>query len=344
MKRYGISRALLGSAAAIVAAGSLAAGHDTPGRPVQGTIWVANRGAHSIRGFDADSGAVVKTIAMAPNSQPGALAVAKRKIYVAEEFGAPPAIAIVDPDAGVVVKRLFMPGGSRPHHVHASPSENLVAVGLFGTDLVAVVDTHDDALVGVWDADPSTSNGRVHAGVFSPDGNTLYLASDGSSEVIAMDPYTGRVLWRMTVPGAHEIAVTHDGKRAYVSRRTANQVAVLDLENQTYTDAFAIGLPDTLALSANEKLLTVGLRTSPAQMAVVDTETLQIQFVTLSPPGESATTGAHQWTSPGGRFTFAAYEGGTLPGLAVIDHDNGHEVVDRLSYAGRPHGVAHAHP
>jgi hypothetical protein len=33
------------------------------------------------------------------------------------------------------------------------------------------------------------------------------------------------------------------------------------------------------------------------------------------------------------------YEGGSSPGVAVIDHRDGNQVVARLSYPGRPHGV-----
>ncbi len=88
-------------------------------------------------------------------------------------------------------------------------------------------------------------------------------------------------------------------------------------------------------------MLTVGLRTAPAQMAVVDTESLQYQLVTLSEPGQTTTIGGHQWTSPSGRFTFASFEGGAHPGLAVIDHKAGNIVVQRLDYPGRPHGVDH---
>jgi hypothetical protein len=69
-------------------------------RSTHATIWVANRGVHTIRGFDARTGEVVHTVAMAPNSQPGDLAFAKGKLYVAEEFGTPPSIAIVDPEPG----------------------------------------------------------------------------------------------------------------------------------------------------------------------------------------------------------------------------------------------------
>ena len=317
---------------------SPAAGHAS-GASVDGVIWVANRGAHTIRGFDAATGAVVHTVSMAPNSQPGDLAYAKGKVYVAEEFGTPPAIAIVDAGAGIVIDRILLPAGTRPHHVHAGPGGNLVALGLYGTDLVAVVDTHDDTLLGPWDSNPATTNGRVHAAVFSNDGNTLYLASDASNEVTAIDPRTGQVFWRMTVPAAHELAVLRNGKTAFVSRRTVGKLAVIDLESHTYADVLDVGLPDTLALSANEKLLTVGLRTSPARMAVVDTETFAVQFVNIGTPGQTTTIGGHQWTSPSGRYTFAAFEGGSNPGVAVIDHAAGHEVIQRWAYAGRPHGV-----
>lgn len=322
------------------AAGPLILADGASDGSVNGVIWVANRGAHTIRGFDADSGAVLHTVSMAPNSQPGDLAFAKGKVYVAEEFGTPPAIAVVDASTGIVASRILLPAGARPHHVHASVGGNFVAVGLFGTDRVAVVDTRDDTLLGPWDSNPATTNGRVHAGVFSKDGNTLYLASDASNEVIAMDPRTGDVLWRMIVPGAHELAVTHDGKTAVVSRRTADMLATINLDDPTqpYRDVLSLRLPDTLSLSANQKLLTVGLRTSPATVAVVNTDTFGPPvLVTLS--AEPATIAGHQWTSPSGRYTFAAFEGGASPGVAVIDHAAGHQVVQRFLYPGRPHGV-----
>jgi len=319
-----------------------------PARPTSATanatIWVANRGAHTIRGFDARTGEEVSTIPMAANSQPGDLAFAKGKLYVAEEFGTPPAIAIVDPESGAILTRIPFATGSRPHHVHASNGGNLIAVGLFGTDHVAVIDTHDDTLLGPWDSNPLTTTGRVHAAVFSKNGQRLYLASDATNEVIAINPRTGHIFWRMTVPGAHELEVTDDGKSAYVSRRTASRLAVIDLETQTFHDVLTLGLPDTLRLSANEKMLTVGLRTMPAQLAVVDTRTFEVELVNLSAPGETTTIAGHQWTSPGGQYTFASFEGGANPGVAVVDHRAGNEVIARLPYPGRPHGVDHARP
>ncbi len=235
-----------------------------------------------------------------------------------------------------------MAPGARPHHVHTSRSGKLVAFGLYGTDLVAVVDARTDTLLGPWDTNPApgATSGRAHAGVFSPNGKILYVASDASNEVIALDPRTGEVFWRLNVPGAHELVVTRDGNTAYVSRRTANWVSVIDLRHhETFTDVLSLGLPDTMRLSRNGRQLTVGLRTMPAQVAVVDTRTFEHQLVRIGPVLETTTIAGHQWTSPNGRFTFAAFEGGTSPGVAVIDHRAGNQVISTLAYAGRPHGV-----
>ena len=331
---------LAGIAVVIATSTAFVAGDTSQNRGLNGTIWAANRATHTIRGFDARSGAVVNTIPMAPNSQPGDLAYAKGKLYVAEEFGTPPALAVLDAGSGDVITRFFFAAGSRPHHVHASSGGNLISVGLYGTDTVAVIDTHQDVLLGPWDSNTLTTNGRVHAGVFSNDEQTLYLTSDASNEIIAMEPWSGHVLWRLAVPGAHELAVTHDGKTAYVSRRTQNHVSTIDLEaHDGYVDVLAVGLPDTLQLSANEKRLTVGLRTSPAQLAVVDTRTFTYEVINLSAPGDAGSTGGHQWTSPSGRYTFASFEGGANPGVAVVDHAAGNAVVQILGYPGRPHGV-----
>jgi DNA-binding beta-propeller fold protein YncE len=218
----------------------------------------------------------------------------------------------------------------------------LVAFGLYGTDTVAVVDTRTDTLLGPWDTNPApgATDGRAHAAVFAPNGKTLYVASDASNEIIALDPRTGEVFWRLNVPGAHELAVSQNGKTAYVSRRTVNQLSVIDLQrHETFTDVLSLGLPDTVRLSRNDKQLTVGLRTMPAQLAVVDTRTFEYELVRLGPILETITIAGHQWTSPDGRFTFAAFEGGTNPGVAVIDHRVGNSVVETLAYPGRPHGV-----
>ena len=130
-------------------------------------------------------------------------------------------------------------------------------------------------LLGPWDSNPDTINGRVHAAVFSKDGNTLYLANEGANEVDAIDPRTGYVLLADAGPTRYTNSSSPTTANArIVSRRGDNKVALIDLENQTtLKTVLTLGLPDTMQLSANEKLLTIGLRTSPAQLAVVNTKT-----------------------------------------------------------------------
>ncbi len=349
MKTYR-SFAIVTLTAAIPLAGLTAMSADSGKRNVNGTIWVANRGANSIQGFDASDGTPTDPVPMRAGSQPGDLAYASHKLYVAEERATPPAIAVVDPVTGGIIKRLMFPNGSRPHHVHASASGELVAVGLYGTDQIAVVETENDTVLGTWH-DPSGPTARVHAGVFSQDGETLYFLNDATGKLTAIAPRTGTVMWSMDVPGAHEMVVSHNNKTAFVSRRPLNQLAMVDLETHTtYTDVLGIGLPDTFDMSANEKILTLGLRTSPAQLAVLDVDSLMsggapiVSVVDLAPTGSGTTTGGHQWTTPNGQYTFASYEGTTSAGLVVIDHRAGNAVVQRIPYPGAPHGVTHVPP
>jgi DNA-binding beta-propeller fold protein YncE len=330
----------LGGLAAIAAAAVVSVAAAEPVDPissVDGTIWVANRGAHTVRAFDASTGEVVNTVEMRSGSQPGDLAHARGKLYVTEEFGTPPAIAVVDATTGVVERRFFTAANSRPHHVHTSPGGELVAVGLYGTDTVAVIDTATGTLLGPWDTDRVGTSGRIHAGVFSRDGSTLFVASDATGEVIALDPRTGALRWRMSVPAAHELAAARDGATLYVTRRIANMTSVVDLRSRKFSDLFPLGLPDTLRLAARDRRLTIGLRTSPAQLA--DANTLAGSFGLVTLASEAGTLAGHQWTSPDGLYTFAAFEGGSNPGVAVVNHRAGDRVVATLAYPGRPHGV-----
>jgi outer membrane protein assembly factor BamB len=74
-----------------------------------GTIWVANRdpAVNTIRAFDGGTGEIVRTVEMAPRSEPGDLAVANGKVYVSEERGDAPAIAVVDAATGTILRRFF---------------------------------------------------------------------------------------------------------------------------------------------------------------------------------------------------------------------------------------------
>ena len=119
---------------------------------------------------------------------------------------------------------------------------------------------------------------------------------------------------------------------------------MIDLETRSIRGEIALSVPDTLQLSANEKLLTVGLRTpGPAQWRRSLSSTRTRWTSTSSRSAVSGTIAGHQWTSPNGQYTFAAFEGPGA-GVAVIDHAAGNAVIATLPYGGRPHGVDFARP
>ena len=98
--------------------------------------------------------------------------------------------------------------------MHAGRDGSLAAFGLYGTDYgCGRRHPHGHAARSVGHQSGSGRDGRrAHAAVFATNGKTLYVASDASDEIIALDPRTGEIFWRLNVPGAHELAITQNGK------------------------------------------------------------------------------------------------------------------------------------
>jgi hypothetical protein len=89
-----------------------------------------------------------------------------------------------------------------------------------------------------------------------------------------------------------------------------------------------VGQENADKIADHDRLLTIGLRGTPAQILLVRTDPLEIVGagpLTIAGPG---TIAGHQWTSPNGRWTIAAFEGGSTPGFAVIDHRSGAIVTE----------------
>lgn len=318
---------------ALVGAG--VAGASAPARPgLEGTIWVGNRSLPAAAGYDAATGALRHTVALAALASD--VAAGKGKVYVGEE--SLKSIAVVDGRSGDLLRRIET--GGRPHHLEGTSGGNYVTYSLFDMNKVGVIDARTDEIVGEWAASASPL-ARTHASALSTDARTVYAANDVTNEITAVDTRSGELLFSIPVARAHELVVTPNERTAYVACRGANLIRVVDLERREVVAEIPVSLPDTLQLSRNGKQLTVGLRTTDvARVAVIDTESLAVTTIVL--PG---TLAAHQWTSANGRWTFAAFEGGPAPGTAVIDHDT-NTVVDVLPFpgGGKPHGLDYAGP
>ena len=133
---------LLGILAIALAASAAGARKADRLTTLEGTIWVANRGAHTIRGFDAATGSVV---AHGCDGAP-ALSPATSRTHAAGSMSPRSSARRPRSRSSIPTRASSRSGssshpGSRPHHVHTSPGGDLVAFGLYGTDTVAVVDT-----------------------------------------------------------------------------------------------------------------------------------------------------------------------------------------------------------
>ncbi len=98
-----------------------------------------------------------------------------------------------------------------------------------------VVDRHE----GVFRLDPATlepidtidTGPRPHGLVASPDGRTLYITVETSSELLKVDVATHEIIGRVGVgPIPNEPTLSRDGKYAFVPQRAADKTAVVDTD------------------------------------------------------------------------------------------------------------------
>jgi DNA-binding beta-propeller fold protein YncE len=313
--------------------------------PVSGTVWAVERfdgGPNTLAAFDASTGDVVGVWAVGRRPIGVTAPRGTGKVYTADERSNQLTV-VSKKDLSIVT---HIPIGPFPHHMMASPNGKFIYVGEYGTNKVGVVDTTLDERVAEYTA--STNPGaKTHAVWITNDGKNLYATNEGSVQadtgtLSKLDAVTGTRLWE--IPTGHrpsEVLVTPNGKTAYVSIRNDNAVKVYDVSGETpvLTGETFIGVqPDTLQITNDGKTLVVGLRSVP-QMALMDTATLHVRWVSLADYGISG----HEWLSANGKYTFIALESKTVgdPGaIGVVDNASA-ETLAIWQYPGGPwpHGV-----
>ena len=313
--------------------------------PVSGTVWAVERfdgGPNTLAAFDASTGDVVGVWAVGRRPIGVTAPHGTGKVYTADERSNQLTV-VSKKDLSIVT---HIPIGPFPHHMMASPNGKFIYVGEYGTNKVGVVDTTLDERVAEYTA--STNPGaKTHAVWITNDGKNLYATNEGSVQadtgtLSKLDAVTGTRLWE--IPTGHrpsEVLVTPNGKTAYVSIRNDNAVKVYDVSGETpvLTGETFIGVqPDTLQITNDGKTLVVGLRSVP-QMALMDTATLHVRWVSLADYGISG----HEWLSANGKYTFIALESKTVgdPGaIGVVDNASA-ETLAIWQYPGGPwpHGV-----
>jgi YVTN family beta-propeller protein len=297
-----------------------------------GTLWVTNKELDNVTVLDSSSGEVIGTIAVGGGPTGVTAPPGTGKVYVSND--APDTVSVIDKSSLSVVATIST--GDKPHHITHSPNGKFVYVAEFGTNTIGVINTASDTLVGHFIA--GTATARTHAVWITRDGKTLYVTNTVENTIAALNSRTGNILWALPVgDNPSEILVTPNGKTGYVTVRGEDKVKVIDLTVPEIVAEVEVGdQPDTLQLTPDLKTLVVALRGTPAEVSLVDTRTLEVRPVFISPGG---TTG-HQWLSANGHYTFVAIED---PGSIAVIANATATVMSIYPYpgSGKPHGVFH---
>jgi YVTN family beta-propeller protein len=159
------------------------------------------------------------------------------RLYVTNEMSGD--LTIIDPDARRVVGRAAL--GKRPRGIVASPDGRLLYIALSGSpaagpgvdestlppadkvaDGIAVFDVAAGRVLRVLRgiSDPETV-------AVSPDGNSLYVASEDSGLLVVIDAHSGAIRRTAAVGGEPEgVAVSPDGGLVYVTSEEDHVAAV----------------------------------------------------------------------------------------------------------------------
>jgi YVTN family beta-propeller protein len=152
-------------------------------------------------------------------------------------------VDVYEPGTYRLIRRF--PLRSMPSHLAFAPDGSAVFVSLQGTGMLAAIDLRKMEVA--WEKPV----GNTPAGVLWLNGRVL-VANMGSADVAVVDPADGRV--ERLVPtgkGAHQLFLSPDGKRLYVTNRLDyHSVTVLDPATLTVLRRYVVpGGPDDLAFA-----------------------------------------------------------------------------------------------
>ena len=300
-----------------------------------GSVWVVNREAGEVAIFDALTGELLARQPTGAGAHDVAISDDADSAYITNENE--DTISIVStrqPDA----TKLDL--GPQPHHVEVSRDGDTIAVGLVGTNAVALIDT----ATGRTENYTSSANPAAAAhGPYLLD-DTLYVAHETGDEVTAIDTVTGEIVFSVGgISQPTEVLPDSSAQLLYVSARGEDAIKIVDLNTHSIVGEVEVGdQPETLLLTGDQRTLIVSMRGTPARLAFIDTSTL------ASPNSSISQEPTRPATSPPSPTTTASC---TPPSTAArpapagspSSTSNGRAVIDTWDYpgVGRVHGIAY---
>jgi YVTN family beta-propeller protein len=246
-------------------------------------------------------------------------------------------------------------------------------VGNFKDNTVSVVDTTRAAVV----ATIAVADGP-HGMLLSPDGKTLYVSGDGSSQLSVVDTASDRVMRTLTVGRTpHGLAQTPDGRRLLVAVYGEDRVAVIDTGDGREVASVPVAKPHTIAMRPDGQRAYVASQ-APGHfaLAAIDMATLKVArelpldkpprdlefafdgralyftvagenaVLVLDPRTDEVIARVPTGASPHIANLFRGASAGTVvvqgPGELTLFDPNTHEVLRSIAVGRQPHWVAAA--
>ena len=257
--------------------------------------------------------------------RPTAAATTAPKAYIA--LYGDNAIGVLDTATGHMLKTIKVAAG--PEAVVLTPDGRKVYVSSEDATDLSVIDTDTDQVVR------TLAMGESPQGMaLSRDARTLLVAVFGTNKVDVVDTSTLRVTAQFTVAKPHGVALSPDGRTAYVGAQDApnnNAIVVLDLAGGRVAATLALDkTPRGLTVSPDGKSMYFSLAGSDAiQVLDTATNTIATQITVGAVPHQIAFTPDHA-------YALVVVQGTNQ--LAIIDAAS-RRVVKDVTVGKFPHWV-----
>jgi YVTN family beta-propeller protein len=144
-------------------------------------------------------------------------------------------VSVIDTDAGAVVAT--MPVAAGPHGMAITQDGRTVYVSGDGSSSVDVIDTATDKVV------KTINVGKAPNGVaLTPDDRLLVVTVYGEDRIVFIDTSTQTVVANMVVPKPHTVAISPNGKLAYVTVQEPGHfgLALIDIATRSLVRTLAL--------------------------------------------------------------------------------------------------------
>jgi len=237
------------------------------------------------------------------------------------------AVAVIDTGTNRVLSTIPIPAG--PHGLVISPDGRRVYASSDGASTVSVISTVTDRVVSSIEVGKSP-----HGLAISRDGRQVLVAVFGTNQVVAIDTVRNQIVARIPVGNPHNIAMSPDGRTAYVAAQQPGSMALAILDLTTRRQVGTVPLeatPRALNFSPDGKALYFTLAGSPA-VQVLDPKRNQI--VDQIQVGESP---HHPYVTATGEYGLVVVQG---PGQLAVINPASQKVIGTVAVGKFPHWVA----